>query len=157
MRRYRSLLTLVLIVGLLAAPVSSALAAEEIQAEGAVHGGMYPEDHWNGAAELDAMSAWAGKRVTFMGLFHQVRESIDGWFGNTEHLLEQAWQAESTPFSNVAVNASAAAIAAGHHDADISAWADKVKAWLGKGGGRSVIIAPLQEMNGDWVAWGMDP
>ncbi|MGH8936055.1 MAG: hypothetical protein ACRDXD_07310, partial [Acidimicrobiia bacterium] len=99
------MVTLVLMVGLLAAPVSSALAADQIQAEGVVYGGMYPDDHWNGAAELDAMSAWAGKRVTFMGLFHQVRESIDFWEGNTDHLLEQAWQAESTPFSNVAVNA----------------------------------------------------
>jgi len=156
-RWYRSLIVLSLLIGSVATATTPGWAAEEIQTEGVVHGGMYPKDHWNGAAELDAMSAWAGKRVTFMGLFHQVRESIDGWDGNTDHLLEEAWQAQATPFSNVAVNASAASIAAGNHDGDINAWAAKVQAWLGKGGGRSVIIAPLQEMNGNWTPYGVDP
>jgi len=91
--------------------------------------------------------------MTFDGTFHQIYE-LDG---STHHLLEEAWRAHSTPFANVMIDDSARAIAAGDHDAGIRSFAQGVKRWLDAGGGRSLILAPLQEMNGDWVPYGVDP
>src|SRR5690606_21781444 len=36
-------------------------------------------------------------------------------------------------------------------------WAASVRGWLDRGDGRSLLIAPMQEMNGNWVPYGMDP
>lgn len=91
--------------------------------------------------------------MTFSGMFHDFTEDP----GATRHLFEQGWQAQATPFANVKVDASAARIAGGEFDGAIYRWRDSVKAWLDQGGGRSAIIAPLQEMNGSWTPWGCDP
>jgi Ca2+-binding RTX toxin-like protein len=140
------------------APVAAASEPRELAVgEGTIFAGMYSPE-WNMTADLDAHAAWAGQKVTFAGIFHDVLESTaPNWSGNTEWMLEQAWQAEATPFSNLTINASAATIASGARDAQITAWARKVKAWLDLGEGRSMIIAPLQEGNGDWTPYGYSP
>ena len=129
-------------------------AAAPFTGAGTVYAGMYSTE-WESETDLSNMAAWAGKRATFAGTFHDILESEGGnWFGNTAHKLEEAWDAQATPFANLSVNASAASIAAGNHDAAIRQWASRVEAWVDDGGGRSLIIAPLQEMNGDWVPYG---
>ncbi len=95
--------------------------------------------------------------MSLVGTFHHLWESETGWEGNTDWLLEQAWSARATPVANVEIMMPAAEIAAGVHDMGIIQWAMRVKAWLERGEGRSLLIAPLQEMNGDWVPYGMDP
>ena len=156
MRSVRAGLGLLLVSSLLGVG-GSAGAAVPIVADGVIHAGIYSSE-WDASVDLDGLASWAGKRVTFSGIFHDVMESAaPAWSGNTDWKLEEAWQAQSTPFSNLTINSNAAQIAAGARDSDIAAWADKVQAWLDRGGGRSVIIAPLQEMNGDWVPYGMDP
>ncbi len=135
-----------------AIPVS---AAEN--ASGTVYAGMYSSEFFS-TADFDAFAGVAGKRMTFGGTFHQPFESEgSNWALNTETLLEEVWQGQATPFANLEVTVSAFTIASGGYDAQITAWANRVKGWLDRGGGRSLFIAPLQEMNGDWVPYGLDP
>ena len=118
--------------------------------------GLY-SDQWHAGPDLQALGAASGKGLSLAGTFHHLWESENGWEGNTDWLLEQVWSAQATPVANVEVMMPAAEIAAGIHDMAIVRWAQRINAWLEKGGGRSLLIAPLQEMNGDWVPYGMDP
>lgn len=118
--------------------------------------GLY-SDRWESAADFDALAEASGKRVSLMGTFHHLWESETGSAGNTEWLLEQAWSAQATPVANVEVMVRASEIASGVYDDAITQWATRVKGWLDRGDGRSMLIAPLQEMNSNWVPYGMDP
>ncbi len=143
-------------------------AATPIEATNTVYAGVYPgrldlngvlhDDDLDNAfwdSSVTATFAVDGKRVTFAGRFHNVNEN-SATFSATRASLEEAWEAKATPFSNVGVNASAASVASGAYDGAIGGWADHVKSWLDMGGGRSVVIAPLQEMNGNWTSYGCD-
>jgi hypothetical protein len=119
---------------------------------------MYPNKFWF-SDDFDALATRTGQGMTFAGRFHGIRES-DTWLEATKWTLEDAWTAGSTPFSNlqfVQPEETAAYIASGALDTEITGWATDVKDWLDLGGGRSLVIAPMQEMNGDWVYYGMDP
>ncbi|GMQ85591.1 MAG: hypothetical protein BMS9Abin07_1158 [Acidimicrobiia bacterium] len=129
--------------------------AGEINLEDKVYGGIYP-GYW-AEADLDALAGAAGGRATFGGLFHHINENDGGW-DNTFWQLDEVWRGKATPFANVIVNgATAASIASGAYDSKINEWASHVETYLNKGGGRSVIIAPLQEANGNWTSYGCDP
>jgi len=129
---------------------AQAEAPEMIVGEGTVHGGLYPLTT-SYTAEMNAIAGAAWQYHTFGGLFHSIDEV---W---TVNKLEAMWAAGATPFANLEFTESAATLAGSSRDAQITAWALKVKEWLDDGGGRSLIIAPMQEMNGDWVPYGMDP
>ncbi len=131
---------------------TAAAAAEPIDAEGWVYSGMYSEA-WAPSADLSAVSAELGKSMAIAGTFYSPYN--DAY--NTITPLESMWSAGSTPFVNIEILDSAASVAAGNHDAAIDNWANHVSTWLANGGGRSLIVAPLQEMNGDWVPYGLDP
>jgi hypothetical protein len=135
-----------------------ALATSEAPSSGqdVLLAGLY-SDQWQSGADLEGLARASGKRVSLTGTFHHLHESEEGWEGTTDYLLEQAWSAQTTPVANLEVKVSAAAIASGIHDAEIAQWASRVKGWLDKGGGRSLLIAPMQEMNTSWVPYGMDP
>ena len=153
-RRHVLAPVLTVAVAAVLAPVAPASAIED---GGQVYGGIY-STRWESGADLDALAAWAGDRITFAGSFHTVDENPrDNSYSNTRWILEEAWKARSTPFANIAVDATAASIARGDHDQAIRVWAQHVKGWLDQGEGRSLIVAPLQEMNGDWVRYGHDP
>ncbi|MDH3539079.1 MAG: glycosyl hydrolase [Acidimicrobiia bacterium] len=117
--------------------------------------GLYPtvSDLYSG--EYAAMAAAVGKSPTFTGMFHTIYES-DGWAA-TDAKLEKAWSAGTTPFSNLEFSVTAAVVAGTSLNAQIDSWATALKVWLDRGEGRSLIIAPMQEMNGDWIPYGMDP
>ena len=136
--------------GLISLPLPADAAT--FSAAGTVYAGMYSSE-WDFHFDLINMAGWTGKRATFAGTFHHLAETA----GGTAHLLEEAWDAQATPFANLSINASAASIAAGNHDPAIRQWAKWVESWVDDGGGRSLIISPLQEMNGDWVSYGCDP
>jgi len=76
--------------------------------------------------------------------------------------LNAAWDAGYTPFVNLMVGyetsptRTAAYIASGAIDADIRAWAQEFAAWANDGN-RQAFLAPLPEMNSDWVPYGLDP
>jgi len=126
--------------------------------------GLYSDDFDSGP-DLVGVGSAAGQKVTFGGTFHDVAETggfdfdpndPNDW-SNTREILEGVWAAEATPFANVRVAGSAASIANGAHDAEIAEWVRHVKSYLDLGGSRSLIVAPLQEHNGDWTTYGCDP
>ncbi len=150
-------------VAVWAVPTLPATAAE-VAAEGTVESGIYSEDFF-AAADLDALASAAGGRVTFAGTFHDVTENqgvqTRTW-SNTRELLAEVWRGKATPFANVVVKASAASIASGAHDAEIAEWVSHVQQYLdlpefADGPAPNVIVAPLQEANGSWTAYGCDP
>lgn len=119
--------------------------------------GIY-SDEWQASRDLSSLSAATPTPLSLAGTFHTLRESEDGWgSGATDRLLEQVWSAKVTPVANVNVGHTAYQVARGDADGDIVAWLRRVKAWLDRGDGRSLLIAPMQEMNGNWVPYGMDP
>jgi hypothetical protein len=73
------------------------------------------------------------------------------------HMLEEVWSAGATPFVNIHIDAYPAEIVAGVMDTYITTLGNAVGQFLSQGGGRAVLLAPMPEMNGDWVVYGMDP
>jgi len=125
-----------------------ASADEQLQGVGVAHGGIYVP--YEADVDLDALAAATGKRATFGGTFNSI-------FFNASN-LDRIWKGKATPFVNVEVpGASAYRLARGDYDAQIAWWVDEVKKYLDLGGGRSAIIAPFQEMNGNWVSYGCEP
>lgn len=121
---------------------------------GPVFGGLYPNAFWF-SESMNLMSGEVWRNPTFVGRFHTISEN-DSWAA-TNAKLEEVWKAGATPFSNLEFTQTAATIAGTSLDAQITTWANAVKGWLDRGEGRSLIIAPMQEMNGDWIPYGMDP
>ncbi|NNF11458.1 MAG: hypothetical protein HKN74_14365 [Acidimicrobiia bacterium] len=128
---------------------------EPIIGSGDIFAGLYPNVFWF-EPEFDTLAGQTWQRLTFAGRFHSIYEN-NSWPQSTYWTLEEAWEAQSTPFSNLQFTETAAVIASGSLDSQITVWAEEVRDWLDQGGGRSLIIAPLQEMNGSWVNYGMDP
>ncbi|MDX1450613.1 MAG: hypothetical protein R3246_16310, partial [Acidimicrobiia bacterium] len=136
------------------APVTPATAEDTVvlTAEGILLPGMYSAE-WRSYDDLTALAAEVGKQVTFSGTFHDASRE-PAWI--TDWILEQSWQARTTPVANLTLPATARQIALGFRDADIERWASQVGAWLDRGEGRSLFIAPFQEMNGTWTPYGGD-
>ncbi|CAN5319184.1 hypothetical protein BH18ACT5_BH18ACT5_11410 [soil metagenome] len=152
----RSLLAVAVAWGLTLLALPAAATEAPSNGRDVVLAGVY-SDQWNAGADVTALGQASGKRVSLVGTFHHLWESEHGVESNTDWLLEQAWSAQATPVANVEVAISAYDMAAGGYDAAIRQWALRVKGWLDRGEGRSLLIAPLQEMNGNWVAYGQDP
>jgi hypothetical protein len=107
------------------------------------------------------LDAWAGLPRS-AGKGHSIAgDFIDFEVANVESnvmaIFETAWQNGYTVFSNIYLNATASTIANGQKDTAIRVFARAYKSWLDRGGNRRAFLAPLQEMNGYWVAYGMDP
>lgn len=150
-------LVLALLTGLLVvAPPAPQAEAATISGVGTVYAGIYSE-HFEAGADLDALAGATGKRMTFAGTFHNVDEGNSWTWSNTYQLLEEVWKGKATPFANLTIDATAAQIASGQKDASIDKWATYLKLWLDEGGGRSLVLAPLQEMNGAWTPYGCQP
>lgn len=152
-RRARRLLALVLAATL--APLSTAAGAEPgvAVATDQVMAGLYAPQQWYSAQHIRAVNEASGKKVAFGGLWFNVAEPAS----NVIYMLEEIWSVGATPFVNIHINASAADIANGTMDTQIASMGSAVNQWLGRGGGRSVLLAPMPEMNGDWIPYGMDP
>lgn len=132
--------------------VMPAVAQETtISGRDTVYTGVY-SDEWESFQDL-SLASRVGPPITFGGTFHHPGEGAS----NTFWILEQVWRAGATPVANLEVPVSAYEIAAGFYDPQLAEWAASVKQWLDLGEGRSLFIAPMAEMNGDWVPWGMDP
>jgi hypothetical protein len=119
---------------------------------GQLYAGIYPDDFWRNTDILNSVASWAGKPMTFGGTFLDASEDPS----NIMEKLEQAWAAKSTPFANIEVSGNTAEVARGELASEIMNLTKSVKAWLDKGEGRSLIIAPMQEMNLQESRWGCD-
>ncbi|MDX1448855.1 MAG: S-layer homology domain-containing protein [Acidimicrobiia bacterium] len=149
--------SLIAVISLVGSPAALAQETAPTTGRDTLLTGIY-SDEWHAGRDLTALSSATPTPLSFAGTFHTLRESEDGWGpGATDRLLEQVWSAKVTPVANVNVRHSAYQVARGDADSDIIAWSRRVRAWLDRGGGRSLLIAPMQEMNGNWVPYGMDP
>ncbi|MDX1435792.1 MAG: glycosyl hydrolase [Anaerolineales bacterium] len=70
--------------------------------------------------------------------------------------MQTAWSNGYTPFVNMTTDHAAYQIAQGDLDNELRAWA-QAYADFSQNGLRIAFIAPLQEMNGNWVPYGLDP
>jgi hypothetical protein len=150
--RVRGTLALLMVFSAVAAAPQPA-RAETIEAKDRVMAGIYANDQWNSSDHIAAINSASGKALSIGGLWFHLDDSalvID-------HLLEEVWSAGATPFANIHVQSTASRVAAGDLDGAIQNLVAAVKGWVDRGGGRSVLLAPMQEMNGDWIPYGMDP
>ena len=117
------------------------------------------------ASELGQIDGWLAdngldSRITIAGTFMDFEFPNPEW--NIPHDLEAAWEQGDIPFVNIAVGTtdlgprSAADVANGVTDKAIRSWARLFAAWT-DGGTKWAYLAPLQEMNGGWVTYGLDP
>lgn len=129
--------------------------------------GIYPWGSFRDSiVQIRAMDAWAGVRnsiaATFMDLYDPLSTSI------LVDELNAAWSAGYTPFINLApspgasgddcpAELTAGAIAGGSLDTEIRQWASAFRDWAEGDPTRRAFIAPLQEMNGYWICYGLDP
>ena len=117
--------------------------------------------------EVTAMHNWLTKNgasgVTFAGDFMSMTLNPN-W--NVPHELDAAWDAGFVPFVNLMPSESwegtyynkncvtSAQIAAGSCDGSLRLWADAFKAWAGST--KFAYLAPLPEVNGDWILYATD-
>lgn len=113
---------------------------------------MRPLDNW-----LTGRSG--GRSTSIFGTFLTLDLQPHQFKTNVEDPLTRVWEAGYTPFVNLpAMNTDTAKEVATSavYGARITDWAKSFKVYA-DGGRRFAYIAPLQEMNGEWVHYGGDP
>jgi hypothetical protein len=106
-------------------------------------------DEWMAEEGLDKGISIAGTYMDFE--FHNPEFNVDKELG-------AAWDLGYTPFVNLtAYQRTMDEVAhSPEFEARLRAWAKAFAAWS-EGGKKRAFIAPLQEMNGGWVRYGLDP
>jgi hypothetical protein len=123
--------------------------------------GIYLDHYWtkDTIPALQQVDQAAGKKHTSVGWFIDLEDKAftnpDG--NNLIVQLEELWNAGYISFINLSSNATSQDIIDGKRDIEIGYAAQYYKAWVDQGGGRRAMIAPLEEMNGTWTAYGKDP
>lgn len=129
--------------------------------------GILMKQYWGKSAVAKQMALAdqaAGKKHTSVGWWTDLEDdaftkpvtdlSINSFYVQ----LEELWRAGYISLVSLSSrDATAESIANGSRDTEINNAADFYKQWIALGGGRKAFIAPLQEMNGDWVSYGKDP
>jgi hypothetical protein len=117
------------------------------------------------ASEIGRVNAWLKhsglkEKVAIAGTFMDIEFPNPEW--NIPHDLDAAWDQGAVPFVNLAVGTagfgprSANDVANGSMDGALRQWASIFAQWT-QGGRKRAYIAPLQEMNANWVSYGLDP
>jgi hypothetical protein len=117
------------------------------------------------ALEIGRINAWLNhnglkEKVAIAGTFMDIEFPNPEW--NIPHDLDAAWDQGTVPFVNLAVGTaglgprSAHDVASGIIDDAIRQWASVFSQWT-QDGRKRAYIAPLQEMNANWVSYGLDP
>ena len=106
-------------------------------------------------SELKSFDSWAGKRLSLVGVFISIEDGNPSY--NIPTMLEKLWSNGYVAFVNMPTGRSAYDVASGALDNNLHNWARAYNGWTGKGGGRFALIAPLQEMNGYWTTYQLDP
>jgi hypothetical protein len=104
--------------------------------------------------EVGLLDSWSGKPNSIVGTF--ISFEYPGADYNVPVQLDLIWQNGYTPFINFTSEKTAAQLAQGNGDAGIIATA-RAFATYARNGSRMAFVAPLQEMNGDWVPYAHDP
>jgi len=109
--------------------------------------------------EADSLS---GLRHTAVGWFIDIQDPAfyEDWEtepalnrNNLYRQLERLWEKGYISFVKIGSNDTIDKIINGNYDARIAQMAKIYKRWVDKGEGRKAMLAPLQEMNGDWVKY----
>ncbi len=123
--------------------------------------GTYSQD-WVGDQtvmdnEYHALDTWAGKSLSIVGVFSDMLGSVDG---NIRWPIQAIWDNGYTPFINLTVqydqNITSAMIANGYADDNLHAIARAYNT-MARSTQKMIFLAPLQEMNGNWVPYGLHP
>jgi len=145
--------------------VTSFLSTSSV-AEHGVFLGMYTSASLQVTAdEIGQVDAWLSAngistQVAIAGTFMDIEFPNPDW--NIPHDLDAAWDQGAVPFVNLAVGTaglgprSAHDVASGALDDAIRQWATIFAGWS-QDGMKRAFIAPLQEMNANWVSYGLDP
>ncbi len=109
--------------------------------------------------EADAL---AGKQHTAVGWFIDIQDPAfyEDWEtesalnrNNFYRQLEQLWQKGYISLVKIGSTDTARSIHEGKYDNSLTQMAKIYKRWIDQGGSRKAMLAPLQEMNGDWVSY----
>lgn len=126
--------------------------------------GIYPSaELYQTVAEINDLQAYLGQpAISIAGTFMDIESP--NWFIIAE--LNAAWDNGYVPFINLGAGNygagtgsndwSAQEIAEGALDPPLRRWAQTYKTMV-ENGQRRALIAPLQEMNGEWVSYKLDP
>ncbi|MGA9397035.1 MAG: glycosyl hydrolase [Anaerolineaceae bacterium] len=127
--------------------------------------GIYLKQYWtdeNVNTYLPPFDLATGKKHTAVGWFIDLEDNaftqpVYDLSGNNFMIqLEALWKAGYLSFVNIGSNATASEIVNGYRDQEIGYMAEFYKAWIDRGEYRRAMLAPLQEMNGDWTSYGKD-
>ncbi len=112
---------------------------------------MRPLDNW-------LTGVTGGRSTSIFGTFMPMLINDTIAKANVEIPLTIIWDNGYTPFVNLPApdGATAYDVAAGKYDSQLRAWAKSYKNFAANGS-RFAYMAPLQEMNGEWVSYGKDP
>jgi hypothetical protein len=122
--------------------------------------GIYPTG-WTGLQstmdeEVHSLDSWARKRLSLVGTFIDIQ--VPDYSTHITKHLRLIWDNGYTPFVNLMTSRSAYDIAAGKEDTALENWAQAFVPYATGGGAkRLAFIAPLPEMNGDWISYGLNP
>jgi len=127
--------------------------------------GIIMKKYWskeNVAQFMSEADALAGKQHTAVGWFINIQDPAfyEEWEtesalnrNNFYRQLEQLWQKGYLSLVKIGSTDTAKSIFEGKYDNHLAQMANIYKVWVKQGGGRKAMLAPLQEMNGDWVAY----
>jgi hypothetical protein len=160
-------LTIVAVVTVVAAPAAASSPGDPIQGDGFTHGGIYVDPN------RQFLGITAETPVTFGGTFHDVSEESPSPTDVTYNKLGRVWAGKATPFVNYFNGERASTM---RDPAQLAAWEQRIRDWMkvvkrfadgdevpafdevpalpAEPAGRSLIIAPFQEMNGVWTQYG---
>ena len=124
-----------------------AVATDQIMA------GLYAPQQWFSREHIFEVNQASGKNVSIGGIWVDITEPP----GNVTYMLEEIWSVGATPFVNIHFAGTPTDVSAGTFDSHISSLAASIDRWLSMGGNRMVMLAPMPEMNGNWIPYGMDP
>jgi beta-mannanase len=116
--------------------------------------GIYPRSYWQPtldealSQEFSTVDNWGGKKLSLAGVFHTFNQ-----YTTVTYMLETIWDQGYTPFVNIYSSKSIQSIATGGIDSEIRSWARNFASFANNGQ-RMAYLAPLQEMNGNWVPYG---
>lgn len=105
--------------------------------------------------ELHTLDEWARKRSSIIGTYLDIE--LPDPNTHVRGQLKLIWNNGYTPYVNLSSSHSAYDIASGGLDDDIRSWAKAYAEYATGGGGRMAFIGSLQEMNGYWVPYGLNP
>ena len=104
--------------------------------------------------DLPDFESSAGRAPAMLQLFWRLEV---GWPNAwAEPLLEDVHRLGSTPYVEITVD-DLSGFNEGTHDAELEALVESVRAWMDRGVGRQMLVAPLPEANLGQFGWGGQP